>query len=235
MYENELDVGQDFGNDYERSKVEAEKIVRESTLFHEKTFYRPSIIIGDSETGFTTTFHGFYAVMRLAYTLLQSETGIEMKSTGNAPVRLTLNGDETKNLVPVNWVSEVMTYILCNREHHGNTYHLTPQNRITTGLMREIIEECFGFSNSEFSGPGKIDEMSIIESLFYEHLENYASYWRDDPEFDASNTKLAAPHLPCPEVNRELLLKLTKIVVEGNFRFADEPVPRPVVSEESRS
>ena len=68
--EDELDVGQSFGNDYERSKVEAERLVRSAGHLDTVTVFRPSIIVGDSRTGFTSTYHGFFAVLRLGHTLL---------------------------------------------------------------------------------------------------------------------------------------------------------------------
>ena len=30
-------------------------------------------------------------------------------------------GHERKNLVPVDWISQVMTHIILHPEHHGNT------------------------------------------------------------------------------------------------------------------
>ena len=57
----ELDVGQTFGNDYERSKVQAETMVRQAKYLDRPTIFRPAIIVGDSQSGYTSTFHGFYA------------------------------------------------------------------------------------------------------------------------------------------------------------------------------
>ena len=59
MLETELDVGQTPGNDYEHSKIEAERLVRAADWLDPPTIYRPSIIVGDSRTGYTATFHGF--------------------------------------------------------------------------------------------------------------------------------------------------------------------------------
>ena len=67
--EAELDVGQIFGNDYERSKLEAETMVRQAAYLDRPTIFRPAIIVGDSESGYTSTFHGFYALLKLAHTL----------------------------------------------------------------------------------------------------------------------------------------------------------------------
>ena len=38
------------------------------------TIYRPSIIVGDSQTGYTTTYHGFYAPLKLAHTMASKIT-----------------------------------------------------------------------------------------------------------------------------------------------------------------
>jgi len=70
VLETELDVGQTPGNAYEQSKMEAEKLVRAAEWIDSPTIYRPSIIVGDSRTGYTTTFHGFYVMVKLAHTLV---------------------------------------------------------------------------------------------------------------------------------------------------------------------
>ncbi|MGW8257650.1 MAG: SDR family oxidoreductase, partial [Thermoguttaceae bacterium] len=51
-------------------KLEAETMVREASFLDQPTIFRPSIIVGDSVTGYTTTFHGFYVLLKLAHTLV---------------------------------------------------------------------------------------------------------------------------------------------------------------------
>ena len=60
VYEHELETGQEFRNDYERSKFECEKLVEAATHFATTTIYRPAVIVGDSQTGFTSTYHGLF-------------------------------------------------------------------------------------------------------------------------------------------------------------------------------
>jgi hypothetical protein len=48
-------------------------------------------------------------------------------------------------------------------------------------------------------------------------LAIYGAYWRDDPQFDVTNTLRAAPHLPCPEVDREMMSQLARYAIEANF------------------
>ena len=44
---------------------------------------------------------------------------------------------------------------------------------------------------------------------------------RDDPQFDATNTHRAAPHLPCPHIDREMLARLSRKALEMRFRWND--------------
>lgn len=217
VYETELDVGQELGNDYEQSKVMAEKMVREADFIDPPTVYRPSIIIGDSKTGFTNTFHGFYAPLQIVHTICKlqgtNETGLLQ-----ALARLALDGYESKNLVPVDWVSEASTHILTHPELHGETYHLVPQHAVPVRLVRDILEEAAKFYAVRLEGAGtKLENMTDGEQVFYEHMTVYNSYWRDDPIFDTTNIRRAAPHLPCPHVDYKMLMFLANWAVKDNF------------------
>lgn len=221
IMESDVDVGQESGNDYERSKIQAEVLVRNADQFDSLTVFRPAIIIGDSQTGFTNTFHGFYAALQLGYTLTQMQTPDE---TGRlyAQSRFTLDGDESKNLIPVDWVSAVMSYIITHPKHHGKTYHLTPLHPVQSRLVHDVLEATCNFYGSEFAGGGtELKDPTEAERLFYDHIRVYNSYWRDDPVFDSTNTQTAAPHLPCPHIDRELLTRLSKVAIDMNFSWND--------------
>ena len=226
VLETELNVGQGFSNDYERSKLESETMVREADFIETPTIFRPAIIIGDSRTGMTTTYHGYYAALKLTHTIVRAFPRDMTGLVGGQPVRLTLDGTETKHLVPVDWVSAVMAHVLTHSRLHGQTYHLTPKHPVTTRLIRDVLEQSVGTYGATLVGaserPGNATE---AEMLFYEHIRIYNSYWKMDPIFDRTNTEAAAPHLPCPHVSRDLLLKLSRIVIEDNF---PEPSKRPV-------
>ncbi|HET6426012.1 MAG TPA: SDR family oxidoreductase [Planctomycetaceae bacterium] len=217
--ETELNVGQEFGNDYEKTKVTSEQLVREADFIEQPTVYRPAIIIGDSQTGYTTTYHGFYAALQLAHTLSQTlhrddDTGL----IAGQSVRLSLDGHETKNLVPVDWVSSAMTHIILHREWHGQTYHLTPKHPVTMRLIRDVLEHSIGFYGAQLCGSGFMpSDPTDVEALFHEHIRIYNSYWRMDPEFDRTNIERATAHIPCPEVDRTMLLRLSRVAIQGGF------------------
>jgi putative sterol carrier protein len=52
---------------------------------------------------------------------------------------------------------------------------------------------------------------------FRDQLGIYGAYWRDDPQFDMTNTLRAAPHLPCPELDHEMMSRLARFAIDANF------------------
>lgn len=223
--EDELDVGQELGNDYERSKLQAEQAVRAAGFPQPPTIYRPSIIVGDSQTGFTTTFHGFYAVLRLTQMLAQALGEMPDESVLRETRRITLSGQERKNLVPVDWVSAAITTIFRRPALHGRAYHLVADRPVTTEMIRDVVAEVCGLGGTVFAGPGELENPSEIETLFYEHLKTYASYWRNDPTFDVTTIRRALPDLPCPVLDLPALVRLGAAALAMNFRHKDECVP----------
>ncbi len=240
ILESELDLGQTNGNDYERSKLAAEKQVREAPFLHTATFYRPASVLGDSVTGYTTNFHGFYAPLQVLYSMTKGFLALgdagrqiirdAMRQTRFMD-RLQLQGTEGKNLVPVDWCSAVIVHILARPELHGETYHLTPRERATVALVSEVFEavlrEYADIPDDDQEPTLRLQdaEKETAEAMFREQMRTYDSHWRDDPVFDYSNTLRAAPHLPCPTADRELLLRTARYAVQGNFGW---PRPKPV-------
>jgi hypothetical protein len=120
--------------------------------------------------------------------------------------------------VPVDWVSAVMTHIHGRPEHHGTTYHVTspypPLIVEMAAVMQEVIEELspMGEPDSEWN----LDREWLAKT-FRDQMEIYGAYWRDDPQFDMTNTLRAAPHLPCPELDREMMSQLARFAIDANF------------------
>ncbi len=53
-------------------------------------------------------------------------------------------------------------------------------------------------------------------------MKVYQSYWSDDPDFDSSHTAAALPHLPCPAVDVETMLRLIRFALKSNFGWPRE-------------
>ena len=123
IYEKELEHGQQFFNTYEQSKCESERLVRSFMDRIPTTIVRPSIVIGDSRTGRTTTFNVIYLPLRLFHRgLLDVLPGTP---------------DTLMDLVPVDWVDDVITYLLDHDGSPGKVCHLTagPSRAVPLGTL----------------------------------------------------------------------------------------------------
>lgn len=109
--EGDLDVAQGFRNGYEQSKFEAELAVGERIGRLPITVLRPSIIVGDSRSGWTASFNVLYwplqALARGAYPVLPARV--------DAPV----------DVVPVDYVADATLALSAAPGAEGRTYHLT--------------------------------------------------------------------------------------------------------------
>jgi len=161
---------------------------------------------------------------------INSHSDTSTKETGHCdrrPSRVNLDGNESKNFVPVEWVSAVMSHIISNPQHHGETYHLTPRNPVQTRTVHAALQASAKFFGSELCGKDTVVENPVdVEKFFYQHIQIYNSYWRNDPTFDSTNTRNAAPHLPCPYIDYQKLLFLARQAIDMNFTWRDKPVKR---------
>ena len=100
IYETENNLGQKFGNDYEESKLEAENIVRAAGFPESPTFFRPAIIVGDSRTSYTSTYHGFYTPLRVMASFMPMMQGMPPIPESMWMMALGLQGNESKKPCP---------------------------------------------------------------------------------------------------------------------------------------
>ena len=223
VLETELDVGQTPGNDYERSKIEAERLVRAADWLDMRTVCRPSIIVGDLVNGFTNTFHGFYKPLRIVQPFVESFVRASLEP-GSLLGVLGMTGAERKNLVPVDWVSAVMSRIILDSALHGSTYHLTSTRPTSVGLLCAVFEQMVKEMAvrppaADAGGPAPAFDPAVVARLFSDQMEVYRAYWRDDPEFDATATSRAAPDLLAPPLDEATLRRLCRFAIDARFRW----------------
>jgi thioester reductase-like protein len=125
IYEHELEMGQTFFNTYEQSKNESERIVRNNFDRLPCTVFRPSIIIGDSRTGKTSSFNVIYIPLRLVYKGL-------LRYVPGTP-------DTLMDLVPIDWVDDAMVHIMAKEESVGKVFHITAGPRRAARLDEVVI------------------------------------------------------------------------------------------------
>ncbi|MDA1230439.1 MAG: SDR family oxidoreductase, partial [Planctomycetota bacterium] len=214
VMEDSLNVGQAFRNDYEESKFMAETLVRSIDFADHVTVYRPAVIAGDSRTGYTNTYHGIYLYLRLMALMIPTlPPGPDGKR--HTPIRMRMTGDERRNIIPVEWVSAVMCRLFETQEARGLTYHIAPENPISSGQIIEYCGDCFNSIGATFCGHDEIDppdtsraeneDQWMFERMYWENAETYAPYERSDNEFDLTNLKRFTSDIVCPDFDRTVM------------------------------
>ena len=226
VMEAELNVNQSFRNDYESSKFDAEMLVASATHFDTKTIYRPAVIVGDSQTGFTSTYHGMFLYLRLLSTLIplqrKDENGIYQ-----TPIKLPMTGDEPRNLVPVDWVSKVICHLVKTKSAHGRTFHLVPEQCSTTRMFIDACCNHFGSGGVEYTGKGERVGDSLFAKMFFQNARIYQDYETSDPSFDKTNLNKFAGHLECPLVDAAMIKRF--IAFGAADKWGRRRLPRPKV------
>ena len=135
VYEEDLDTGQRFRNAYERTKYDAERLVRSASRGLPITVMRPSIIVGDSATGEIDKLDGPYYLMVLIAT---NATGRSLPILGR--------GDAPLHLVPIDYVVDAAWQAARSPSAAGKTFHLVDPNPLTA---REVFEAVADHAHTE--------------------------------------------------------------------------------------
>lgn len=116
--ETELDVGQRFRNAYELSKLEAERLVWSRREQFPVTVVRPSIVVGERGTGWTTSFNVVYGPLRAF-------------ANGTYPV-LPGRRDAVLDIVTVDHVADAILALAASPAAAGGTFHIVGGEQATT-------------------------------------------------------------------------------------------------------
>ena len=194
ILEDELDVGQEHRNTYERSKLEAEKFVREHFGKMPVTIMRPSIVICDSRTGRASDFNGFYRALRLYW------HGLVKMLPGDPSCRM--------DLVPVDYVTDAIFALSDSETSTGNCYHLTAGADRAASLaeIRDLAAEHFGREPFTIIPPddflaglsARESELSKDEKRIADELILYMPYLSTEMSFDNSGAVRDAGLEPPP-------------------------------------
>jgi thioester reductase-like protein len=184
--EDDLDVGQGFRNSYEQSKFEAEQLVAEYRERFPITVARPSIIVGDSVSGWTASFNVLYwptrALARGSYPVLPARR--------RSPV----------DVVSVDYVADAILALTSMPHAAGRTFHLTAsENATSIGELLAIACE-----NLECKAPPLISPWLYTHVLapfigrvqprrreFLRATATYVPYFAVRTQYDSANARAA--------------------------------------------
>jgi len=103
--ETDLDRGQGFRNTYEQSKFDAEQAIAQAAAELPLVIARPSIIVGDSASGWTSAFNVIYWPMRAFSRGLMDEVAIDPQGVAD--------------IVPIDYVADGLMALLADASVGG--------------------------------------------------------------------------------------------------------------------
>lgn len=151
IFERELAHDAGFRNHYEETKylaeVEVEKLKGELPV----TIFRPSVVVGDSNTGETAKYDGIYYLIQY---LRKAPKLLRLVNVGNRNVKL--------NLVPVDFVVDGIAALSNDEAAIGKTIALADPDPLATSELFDAIAENISGRRSVVTPPARFTEWSLM-------------------------------------------------------------------------
>jgi thioester reductase-like protein len=194
--ESELAVGQAYRNTYEQTKAEAEALVQLRLGSLPGVILRPSIIVGDSRTGVTSSFKMMYWPLKIyARRLWRTVPGYP---------------DAVLDIVPVDFVATAVARLVFDEAALGSTVHLCagPRGSATIQQVAQCAMEYFNAPEPRYVDPRFF--FAVLRPLLFMSLwgrkrrvlrdgRAYRDYFTMKMQFDTSNAeRLLGPAGVCP-------------------------------------
>jgi thioester reductase-like protein len=219
--ESELAVGQSYRNTYEQTKAEAEALVRSRFESLPGVILRPSIIVGDSQTGVTSSFKMMYWPLKIyARGLWRTVPGYP---------------DAVLDIVPVDYVAASVARLAFDEDAAGSVVHLCagPRGSATIQQIAQRAAEYFNAPEARYVDPKLF--FAAVRPLLFLTLwgpkrrvlrdgRAYRDYFTMKMQFDTSNAdRLLAPAGVCPPPVLDYLDRLFNYCVASDW--GRKPVP----------
>ncbi len=182
--EDQLDAGQEFRNTYEQTKWEAEHVVNDASDL-DPVIARPSIVMGESGSGWTPAFNVLYWPIRAFSRGLFAEV----------PAR----PEALVDVVPVDYVADALVHLLEDSSSSGVVNLVSGREACTVDELVSMTSAAFGKERPPVVAPGSTGTGSAHAD---DHAAVYFPYFDMDMVFDDSRARallgpggIACPHL----------------------------------------
>lgn len=195
ILETELEHNAEFRNNYEETKYLAETEVENLKPAFPVTIYRPSVVVGDSQTGETAKYDGVYYLINY---IRKAPILLRIMNVGNNDVRL--------NLVPVDFVVNSIAALARDKNAAGKTIALADPHPLTTAELFDAIAKDLTGRKSEFGPPSRLAEWFLntrVSPAITGLPHHGVPYFFISQSYDTSIAEeLLAPHsITCPRFN----------------------------------
>ena len=211
-------------NPYEKSKAAAEDLVKKSGFVY--SIYHLGIVIGNSKTGHTNGFNGYYGFFaglhRLAERIRQKE-GRNRKV--QLPIYINCSFESTLNLVPIDWVVQILSTLI-NSPCQNDIYYITHPNPPKVQWVMEQGYETLNIEGIMYNDYKKCQpeqndrRLQIIQKAVNRELERYRPYVTEEEKMCLEKTQqyLGINYIDPPSITSQLLSILLKFAIERNFK-----------------
>ncbi|MFZ4695196.1 MAG: SDR family oxidoreductase [Verrucomicrobiia bacterium] len=215
-----------FRNTYERTKWESERHVWQAQIRGEvlATIYRPSIVVGDSETGryeqFNVFNHPFDMASRLRHRIIEREK-LDPRAPIKLEVRVPGRPEATLNIVPLDHVMDVVMKLYSVESSRGGVYHVTNTNPPTLAQGMEMFQRIEPWEGVRWDPiPEGGPYLSIHEKFISKQISFLAPYLLGEATYDISNVRaVLAQHGGVPALdNRKFLTAIAKRAIEKGWQ-----------------
>lgn len=187
-----------YGNGYEQSKAIAER--RLMALRPDAIIARPSIVLGERETGRIRSFDTIYA----AFKFIASG---RIKAVPVAP-------GSTLNFVPIDHVVAGIIALATASQTPPSVVHLVAREAIATETFLSLIGRIEGLRSPQITRPDPAH--GVQDSLVQRLIQPYLSYFTRAPRFEShAITRFAG--IEAPEMGEDDMLRQIRFCVEAGF------------------
>ena len=182
--ERQLDAGQEFRNTYEQTKWEAEHVINDASDL-DPVIARPSIVMGESESGWTPAFNVLYWPIRAFSRGLFAEV----------PAR----PEALVDVVPVDYVADALVHLLEDSSSSGVVNLVSGREACTVEQLVAMTSAAFGKERPPVVAPGSTGTGSAHAD---DQAAVYFPYFDMDMVFDDSRARalLGPAGIKCPHL-----------------------------------
>ncbi len=188
---SEDDIGSDSINEYSRSKINAETLIRKFKFDQnvKLRIYRPGVVIGNSLTGYIPKIDGPYYLIE---TLLKFEKVIRKSPIKMIPI--PFNPVSKVPLIPVDTVSLWLKKMIFKPSHHVlRIYHLLPEEGMLVKDLITIILGHLGMTSKLIPIPNNPINKSLFKAL--DLPESLVDHFYSLSKYSINNRKEDYPEL----------------------------------------
>jgi nucleoside-diphosphate-sugar epimerase len=159
IFEDELDLGTEFNNEYERSKALAENEARERMRALPISIYRLSIVTGRSTDGGISRFSGLYPILRLYHQGLLA--------------MFPADDGQRIDLIPADFAAAAVHHLFTTAFVPGQTYHVCAGEGGSFALddLFPAIDEYIAAVDPEWRRRGQALPLPVSADVFRDFVD----------------------------------------------------------------